>query len=114
MEVSIKGVSIKFDGAETKDAIAFINALQEEEREKTADAQEKELLRANKGAELNSSQYEVWSFLMDHDNENGVPVAGMARALSSTSGAISHRLTILASRGYAKRVHRGYYRYLMP
>jgi DNA-binding MarR family transcriptional regulator len=70
--------------------------------------------RVQHSAELNQSQYETWDFLIDHDCPQGVPVSGIARALNTTAGAISHRMSILVNRGYAVRTQRGYYRARTP
>jgi hypothetical protein len=117
MKVSIDPdgkVELDVNNGETQNAIEFIRQLQKEKkREETIKEIEHEE-RVQHSAELNKTQYETWDFLIDHDCDAGVPVAGIARALNSTCGAVSHRLGILVNKGYAVRTQRGYYRARTP
>jgi len=64
--------------------------------------------------ELNRIQYRTWEFLCENDSPDGVHVSRVAQAFGLTRAAANTRLVVLTNTGYAKRVHRGYYRAETP
>lgn len=60
--------------------------------------------------ELNSIQYRTWSYLVENDTPNGVHVSSVARGFGISNAAANSRLLTLEKLGYAKRIHKGYYR----
>ena len=57
--------------------------------------------------------YDVWSYLIDHDREDGVNLHDVARDLRISKDTASFRLSKLVKMGYAYRAIRGYYRPLV-
>src|SRR6516162_7917731 len=101
-------VTLETNGSTAKEVVEVIQQLQNSNRKQMANVVAEDLI--DHSVELNASLYEAWAFLCDHDCDGGIPVQGMARALKTSAGAISHRMCELQRRGYAKRVARGYYR----
>jgi hypothetical protein len=62
------------------------------------------------GSDLNSLQYNTWTWLIEHDTEAGVHFTAMARDMEITEKAATQRLARLAVLGYAERVGAGKYR----
>jgi hypothetical protein len=113
ISVGINGEVILTDiNGDTKEAMKLIREIQDSNRKQLANVVQDDLV--DHSVELNASLYEAWAFLCDHDCDGGIPVQGMARALKTSAGAISHRMCELQRRGYAKRVARGYYRAQIP
>lgn len=62
------------------------------------------------GNDLNTLQYETWTWLIENDSEHGIHFTSMARTMRVSEKAASQRLMRLVSMGYAERVAAGKYR----
>jgi hypothetical protein len=62
-------------------------------------------------SELNQTDYETWTYLVEHDSERGVHYQAFARAMGITDKIAHNRLYRLKGKGYAVFGDmRGYYR----
>lgn len=117
MKVSISpegNVELDVSNGETENAIELIQKLQQTNKEKESVRALEHAERIEKTTELNGWQYDLWNWLCDNDNINGIPIAAAARHFELTSGAMGQRLARLVKIGYASRPVNGRYRAKTP
>jgi hypothetical protein len=119
IKVSADGeVTLNVTNGETDKAIDLIRALQYEAQRKQVSARRSKSMKdaAVKvdDTNLNQLQYRTWEFLCENDTAEGVHVSQLAKAFGLNRAAANTRLVVLTNMGYAKRVHKGYYRALTP
>lgn len=119
-------VTINSDGEVTLDitngdgqaALDLIHALQGDVKRQKSAEERREVHRqaAAKvdGSPLNVLQYRTWEYLCGNDCNDGIHVSSVGKAFGITNSAANTRLVALTNLGYAKRVHRGYYRAIIP
>jgi len=110
-------VVLNVDNGETERALHFVRALQKEAKEKkVSETRSQSHREANvKGeqyGELNQLQYRTWEYLTENDNPDGIHISQIARAFGISVAAANTRAITLHKLGYAKRIHKGYYRAL--
>jgi hypothetical protein len=119
IKVSADGeITLNVTNGETDKAVDLIRALRcDAQRAKTSANRSKSMAEAAQkvdDSELNQLQYRTWEFLCENDNPDGVHVSQLAKAFGLNRAAANTRLVVLTNMGYAKRVHKGYYRALTP
>ena len=63
-----------------------------------------------KTARMKRHQYDTFSYLVDNDCEEGVPIDAVARHFGITSDAAGQRLSVMARSNLIRRVTAGRYR----
>jgi DNA-binding MarR family transcriptional regulator len=119
IKVSADGeVTLVVTNGETDRALEFVHALQADARRKERTISHSQTMReANTkvgSSNLNQIQYRTWEYLCENDNNEGIHVSQLAKAFGLTRAAANSRLLVIEKLGYAKRVHKGYYRALTP
>lgn len=98
--------SMEFDVDSVADAAAVIRLATNK------DEPEPEVEPGRNAPELNTTQFAVWSYLIDNDCETGIHIAAIGRAMGIKKDNSSWWCQTLLRMGYAKRISRGYYRAL--
>ena len=119
MEVKLNAqgeVVINVTNGESGAALELLKALRaEQEGKKVSEIRSKSMTEAaEKYGKLNGVQYRTWEYLVANDNPEGIHVSQVARAFGVSNAAANTRCLTLEKLGYAKRVHKGYYRALTP
>lgn len=123
MEVRVNAqgeVIINTNGSDANDVLEFIEAMQSKVRRKQKAEERAQTTRESfeeipvGTGKLNRIQYRTWEFLCENDCPDGTHVSQVGKAFGISTPAANTRLIVLVKMGYAKRVHRGYYRALTP
>ena len=105
--------TMEFD-ATPVEAVELMQAQQAKTRERQQLKREVEASRAAEGNSLDGVSYRTWSWLVDNDTPEGIHISRVAAAFGLSNTTANQRLLTLVQSGYAKRVHRGYYRTTEP
>jgi Fic family protein len=121
MEIRVNAegeVILNVTNGEVDKAMELIHALQADARRKERTVTHSATMKAANtkvgDSNLNQIQYRTWEFLCENDNNEGIHVSQIAKAFGLTRAAANSRLLVIEKLGYAKRVHKGYYRALTP
>lgn len=85
------------DPSQTADALKIVAQLRGEEQ-------------GGEVTNLNTAQYELWSWMVENDTPSGIHLSAIARHVGCTNGAANQRAITLMKLGAAERVRQGYYR----
>ena len=95
-------------------ALDLIHALQADARKKKDSEAHSTTMKESRtivgDSGLNKIQYRTWEYLCEQDRTDGIHVSAVAQSFGISTPAANTRLIVLVKMGYAKRVHRGYYR----